>query len=256
MSDSQITIDGFNLSRFSSGRLECLGAGGFGVVLKAAAAADGACAALKLVICKTPHNLQGARMEQILHELPEHQNVVKLFSFSEHAADSTCFSHSGTLMHEIRVICRELMKQGLPCPEKLLSPAAGDIYCVLAFELAGAQDMMSWYEGYHDAGDVPPDDKLRMVATQQASALAHLHANGIVHHDFKAENIAITTSGMGVTTKLIDFGLSRRAADGHPSFTGSMGCAAPEMWHPATYTGSPADVFSYGGAPPAHALCS
>ena len=187
MSEST-SIDGFTLSRRHGGQLVCLGAGSYGVVLKAAAS-GGAEAVLKLNICRTTQDLKTARKEQILQELPEHQHVVKILSFHEHAADTGCFSHSGTLIHELRAICVEKQQQRLPYPVRLLSPEVTDTYCVLAFELAGEQDMMSWYEEYYHLGDVPPDDKLRMAATQQASALAHLHANGIAHHDFKAENI-------------------------------------------------------------------
>ena len=276
MSDP-ITIDGYQLTRNFHGHLKCLGAGAFGVVLHATAPA----ATVKLGICETEQEFQDALKEKILLEtvadggllIPEHPHILKLLSFHEHSFNSPSFSQSGALMEEIRVICAEKKSIKYPYPKNMLIPA--DLipthrrYCVLAFEIAGDQDLITWFETFVQEGvipDTPPDNQLRKVAKQMASALAHMHEHGIVHHDFKGENVVITGAGSaGLSSKLIDFGLARRAADGHPGQTGSAPGAAPEMWSnlrsPATYKGTleqrisykgaPADVWSYGGAPPA-----
>ena len=243
----QTEIDGVILSR-RGGRLRCLGGGSFGVVLHATAVADQAPAAFKLVCCRNDQEVLTAKHEKILEELPAHPHVVRLLSFCEHLAGSAAFSQTGELMGEIQTLCRDLNAKGQPFPQKMLRPVVGDKFCTLAFELAGDQDLFSWYEFYADAGDTPPDDKLRMVARQMAGALAHLHENGIVHHDFKSENVTVTITSAGVVTKLIDFGLARRASGGHPGSVGSVAGAAPEMWTSDDYRGPPADVWSYGGA--------
>ena len=275
MSDT-ITIDGYQLTRNFHGRLKCLGAGSFGVVLgDAKATVGGASVAVKLGVCEDEKEFQDAQHEKILLEIPEHPHIVKLLSFHEHAVDSPSFTQSGALMEEIRYICEE--KRAIkpvkhPYPKNMLIPA--DLipthrrYCVLAFEIAGDQDLITWFETFVQEGvipDTPPDNQLRKVAKQMASALAHMHEHGIVHHDFKGENVVITGAGSaGLSSKLIDFGLARRSADGHPGQSGSPPGAAPEMWRdlwsPASfkgaeeqrvsYKGAPADVWSYGGAPP------
>ena len=56
-----------------------------------------------------------------------------------------------------------------------------------------------------DAG-LPVDTVLRYGA-QIAGALAHAHGRGIVHHDLKSANIAVTPDGL---VKVLDFGLARQ----------------------------------------------
>ena len=54
-------------------------------------------------------------------------------------------------------------------------------------------------------------DATEMAAfvTQQASALTYVHAKGMVHGDYKAENVLFTGArGAGLQTKLADFGVS------------------------------------------------
>ena len=172
-------------------------------------------------------------------------------------------------MSQVLAIAQQKAEDGDPFPnwmkdaqEKVLeTPPTSGWYCVLAFDLGGTQELVSWYRTYADAGDTPPDTELRTVAKQMASALAHLHAHAIKHYDFKAENIMLTNGSAGIVTKLIDFGLARADSDhpGLPAVTGGTPrSAAPEMWAPLRYrarrdaapeqfNGPAADVWSYGG---------
>ena len=263
MADS-IVLDGYTLNQNDDGSLTCLGAGAFGFALRATK--DGEEAAVKLGHCARPVELEFAKKEMISQDLPEHQHVVRLRSFSEHAANSGPFLQSGALMSQVRAIAQ----QRAIIPNWIKKDAQGVIrtpasgwYCVLAFDLGGTQDLFSWYENYADAGDTPPDTELRTVAKQMASALAHLHDHKIKHYDFKAENIMVTNGSAGIVTKLIDFGLARNDdPDNHPGLPGVTGgtprSAAPELWAPLRYrarrdappeqfNGKAADVWSYGG---------
>jgi eukaryotic-like serine/threonine-protein kinase len=56
-----------------------------------------------------------------------------------------------------------------------------------------------------DAGSISVQDVLR-YGTQAADALAHAHAHGVIHRDFKAGNAIVA----GQRLKVVDFGLARR----------------------------------------------
>lgn len=72
----------------------------------------------------------------------------------------------------------------------------------IAMELVAGESLASLIG---DAG-LPVDTVLRYGA-QIAAALAHAHGRGIVHHDLKSSNIAVTPEGL---IKVLDFGLARR----------------------------------------------
>ena len=267
MADS-IVLDGYTLNQYYNGSLTCLGAGSFGFALQATK--DGADAAVKLGHCAGQEQLKSAKEEMISKNLPEHQHVVRLRSFSEHAANSGSFLQSGTLMSQVLAIAQQIKKIKHTIPNwmkdaqgAIRTPPTSGTYCVLGFDLGGTQNLLDWYENCAGAGDTPPDTELRTIAKQMASALAHLHDHKIKHYDFKAENIMVTNGSAGIVTKLIDFGLARNDdPDNHPGLPGVTGgtprSAAPELWAPLRYrarrdappeqfNGKAADVWSYGG---------
>src|SRR2546427_4300958 len=57
-----------------------------------------------------------------------------------------------------------------------------------------------------EAGPLQVEDALR-YGIEAADALAHAHDRGVVHHDLKAANAIVSTSGR---LKVVDFGLARR----------------------------------------------
>ena len=57
----------------------------------------------------------------------------------------------------------------------------------------------------------PPNDQLMRYATQMAEGLAKAHQAGIVHRDFKPENVIISEDGY---VKILDFGLAKLSAHG------------------------------------------
>lgn len=76
------------------------------------------------------------------------------------------------------------------------------------------------------------------------SALAHVHAQGIVHRDVKCENILLSEHGRPV---LSDFGIAARLDDpvAMAKRCGSPGYSAPEVLNPERYDAK-VDVFSAG----------
>ena len=92
------------------------------------------------------------------------------------------------------------------------------------------------------SGDVLSVPRAMHVAKSVLSALAHAHANGVVHRDVKPENIMFCTRS-GFRVVLIDFGLaSLRDA---PSLTGSgIAMGSPSYIAPERLLGQPHDARS------------
>jgi len=88
------------------------------------------------------------------------------------------------------------------------------------------------------------ENRVRLYAAEIASALAHLHRNGIVYRDLKPENLLLDAKGHIVIT---DFGLSKdiKGTDGTHTF-----CGTPEYLAPEVLTGEghsfPVDWWSLG----------
>ena len=83
------------------------------------------------------------------------------------------------------------------------------------------------------------------IGAQLASALAAMHARGMVHRDIKPGNVLVTDHG---TAKLTDLGIARWAdetgTDAH--LVGTPGYLAPEVADGVTSGTAAADVFSLG----------
>jgi serine/threonine protein kinase len=89
------------------------------------------------------------------------------------------------------------------------------------------------------------------VARQLASALAAAHAQGIVHRDFKSDNVMWLDTGEGASPRVVimDFGLARSQAAGLTSTAGLVVGSAAYM-APEQVQGGPvdalADVYAFG----------
>mmetsp|Transcript_21084 Transcript_21084/g.30464 ORF Transcript_21084/g.30464 Transcript_21084/m.30464 type:complete len:427 (+) Transcript_21084:129-1409(+) len=75
------------------------------------------------------------------------------------------------------------------------------------------------------------------IVRRITSAIAHMHAHGVIHRDLKPENLLLTNKGPNAEVKLIDFGLAKKISSdavAH-SFLGTRGYLAPEMLQRHTY---------------------
>jgi serine/threonine protein kinase len=100
------------------------------------------------------------------------------------------------------------------------------------------------------------------IGAQVASAVAALHAAGVVHCDLKPDNLHVLyQEGLAgwPATKVLDYGVAQiwgRALEDEPSIAGTPAYMAPEQWRGQAVAGS--DVYSLGcvlyemvtGAPP------
>ncbi|MDP2274198.1 MAG: serine/threonine-protein kinase [Archangium sp.] len=92
---------------------------------------------------------------------------------------------------------------------------------------------------------------------QLAEGLAAIHARGVVHRDFKAENVMLSEGATGTQARILDFGLARLfdadllEGDGR-SFVSNVGmtAATPAYAAPEQLRGLPADprtdVYGFG----------
>lgn len=86
-------------------------------------------------------------------------------------------------------------------------------------------------------------DALHRLAIALATALAAVHAAGVVHRDLKPENVLLGPDG----PRVIDFGVARTADASSTTFVGGT----PTYMAPEVFTGrragTAADVFAWGG---------
>ncbi|MGE5181919.1 MAG: protein kinase domain-containing protein [Acidobacteriota bacterium] len=141
------------------------------------------------------------------------------------------------LLSEARMMARLSHPNVLPVYEVGL--ADGAVFVVME-HIAGA-NLREWLEQPHDTAAILD------VFAQAAQGLAAAHARGIVHRDFKPENVLIGRDGRA---RVADFGLSRLSGN-HPGALvriddgrGTPRYMAPELWRgdPATLA---SDVFAY-----------
>ena len=98
-----------------------------------------------------------------------------------------------------------------------------------------------------------PADEARALGRQLLRGLSAAHAAGVLHRDFKSDNVMLRDDASGVCSPLIlDFGLaraldegSRHASSSHPNLLGTLGYIAPEQLQGRLHT-TASDIYSFG----------
>lgn len=98
-----------------------------------------------------------------------------------------------------------------------------------------------------------PVDEARALARELLSGLSAAHEAGVLHRDFKSDNVMLRDEvGGGCSPLILDFGLARALDDGSrgsssstPSLLGTFSYIAPEQLQGRPHT-TASDVYSFG----------
>jgi serine/threonine protein kinase len=102
-----------------------------------------------------------------------------------------------------------------------------------------------------DRGRLPVGEAMRYVA-EAARGAAAAHRAGIVHRDLKPANLFLAEGPEGPTVKVVDFGISKLAAElaltvtATNSSLGTPGYMSPEQLRSAKYVDARSDVWALG----------
>jgi serine/threonine protein kinase len=96
-------------------------------------------------------------------------------------------------------------------------------------------------------------DGARALGRQLLSGLSAAHEAGVLHRDFKSDNVMLRDEpGAGRSPLILDFGLARALDEGsrnnsssHPNLLGTFGYIAPEQLQGRPHT-TASDVYSFG----------
>lgn len=115
---------------------------------------------------------------------------------------------------------RALAKVTHPNVVTLHEVGEADEQLYLVMDFVDGQTVRRWLEARRPASEVLD------VFRQAAAGLARAHREGIVHRDFKPENVLIDTDGR---VRVADFGLAHGVAESGGGLTGTLAYMAPEL---------------------------
>ncbi|WP_339154733.1 serine/threonine-protein kinase [Actinomadura luteofluorescens] len=128
------------------------------------------------------------------------------------------------------------------CTARVLAHGEQDGLPFLVTDYVGG---VSLHDRLTAGGPLPPAD-LHGVAVGVASALAAIHAAGLVHRDLKPANVMLTLSGC----RVIDFGIAGSQDEPDEAATTGQVFGTPGWIAPEVLVGGPssqaADIFSWG----------
>lgn len=173
--------------------------------------------ALKTIIstaCDNPRAIKKLKAEVQLARSIRHPNVCNVFDFWEHRVEGG---------------------------------ARGIVY-FFTMELVEGQTLSQRLK----AGPLE-EPEASSLARQQLCGLRAAHVSGVVHRDFKSDNVMLRSQPRGSEVVIMDFGLARLmpmagGSSGNDSeqFAGSVAYMAPEQVEGRKNIGTEADVFSFG----------
>jgi serine/threonine protein kinase len=128
------------------------------------------------------------------------------------------------------------------CTARVLAQGEQDGLPYLVTDYVGG---VSLHDRLTAGGPLPPAD-LHGIAVGVASALAAIHAAGLVHRDIKPANVMLTLSGC----RVIDFGIAGSQDEPDETATTGQVFGTPGWIAPEVLVGGPssqaADIFSWG----------
>jgi eukaryotic-like serine/threonine-protein kinase len=119
--------------------------------------------------------------------------------------------------------------------------------CYLAMELIDGIDLLEYSDR---KGPLDPEEA-RQILVQACRALAHAHAQEIVHRDVKPSNFLIARQGGRPVVKMTDLGLAREAAEEYRvtrigTTVGTLDYMAPEQARDSGTADVRSDLYSLG----------
>ncbi|GMG27286.1 unnamed protein product [Ambrosiozyma monospora] len=179
---------------------------------------------------------------QILNSInmDPHPNIQRIVDFFE---DENCY-YLETMQHGGGVYAIPDSSTSTSESSVAATPTTNQAFDKLPPPLSTAPPAVDLFDLIELKQDTMTEMECKYIYYQICSAMAHLHAHGVVHRDIKDENIIVDQDFI---VKLIDFGSAAYSKNGpFGVFVGTIDYAAPEVLNGKPYEGKAQDVWAMG----------